>query len=135
MSNQMPGEAGVRAIAGLILALLIAGAVFLIWKNGKDSADFSNVKAGLATTEESAGISRTTADTVATDQAKVWADAQADEGIIHERINSLPRPVAGPADPDVLRVARKAHARALCAASGVQRAGCSDDPAGATVDR
>ena len=132
---RMPGEETIRLIAGGILLVLVVGGVFLIWKGGKDRADVSNVKAALTTTEESAGISRTTADTVATDQAKVWADAQADEGIINERIHSLPRAAVGPADPDVLRVARKAHARALCAASGVQRAGCSDDPAGATVDQ
>ena len=128
---RMPGEETIRLIAGGILLVLVVGGVFLIWKGGKDRADFSNVKAALSTTEESAGISRTTADTVATEQADTWAQAQADEGIIRGRIDAQPR-AAGPADPDILRVAREAHARAICAAGRVQRTSCGDDAAGTT---
>lgn len=128
---RMPGEETIRIIAGGILLVLVVGGVFLIWKGGKDRADFSNVKAALTTTEESAGISRTTADTVATEQADTWAQAQADEGIIRGRIDAQPR-AAGPADPDILRVAREAHARAICAAGRVQRTSCGDDAAGTT---
>lgn len=122
----MPGEATARVIGASLIGLLVLSTLALVWNTSKNRVDFGNVKAALATTEESAGISRTTADTVATDQAKAWADAQADEETIDERINSQPR-VSGPADPDILRVAREAHARALCAASRVQREGCGDD--------
>lgn len=115
--------------AGIVLVLgaSIAGAIY--WR-GKRAANFENVQAQLQTTEESAGISRQTADTVAIDQAETWQHAQADEGMIRGRIDAQPR-AAGPADPDILRVAREAHARSICAASRVQRADCSDDATGA----
>ena len=127
----MPGENALRAIGAGFIALLVIATLWLVWNASKNLVDFGNVKAALQTTEESAGISKATADTVAEDQAATWAHAQADEGFIRERI--IERPVAaGPADPDILRVAREAHARALCSAGRVHGAGCGDDPAGAT---
>lgn len=111
------------------VALLLAG-IGLVWWNGRHSADFANVKAEVKTQDASAAITRETADTVAQDQAEVAARAQADQENIRARIDANPR-AAGPADADILRVAREAHARALCAASRVQRARCGDDPAAA----
>jgi len=130
---QMPGEATARLIGIAFILLLVIGTGVLIWKAGKDKADFGNVKAAFETTEQSAGISRNTGDTVAAEQAETWAQAQADEGVIRGRIDAQPRAAgpAGPADPDILRVAREAHARALCAAGRVQRTQCGDDAAGA----
>ena len=117
-------------MAGGLMALIVAvlaGGIYLV---GRNDADFSNVKAQVRTTEASADISRQTAETVAADQAELWRHAQADEEFINARIRSTPTSAA-PADPDVLRVAREAHARALCSASRVQREKCSDDPTAA----
>ncbi|HSD16795.1 MAG TPA: hypothetical protein VLC71_05965 [Thermomonas sp.] len=133
MKLELPGEQAARLIGAALIAFLVIGTLWLVWNGGKNRVDFGNVKAALQTTEESAGISRGTADTVATEQASTWAQAQADEGVIRGRIDAQPR-AAGPADPDILRVAREAHARALCAASRVQRADCGDDPAGAAEE-
>ena len=115
-------------MAGGLMALIVAVLAGGIYLAGRNDADFSNVKAQARTTEASAEISRQTADTVAAEQAGLFELARADEDFINARIRSTPTSAA-PADPDVLRVAREAHARALCAASRVQREKCSDDPA------
>ena len=117
-------------MAGGLMALIVAvlaGGIYLV---GRNDADFSNVKAQARTTEASADISRQTADTVAAEQAELWGLARANEDSINARIRSTPAPAA-PADPDILRIAREAHARALCSASRVQREKCSDDPTAA----
>lgn len=108
----------------VVVVALVAGGIY--WR-GKNDADFSNVKAQVRTTEQSAEISRETADTVAADQTELWRQAQADEDYIDARIRTLPAGEFAPADPDILRIAREAHARALCAAGRVQRESSSDD--------
>lgn len=125
-----PGEQYARLIGGVLIVLAILTIAGFIYWRGKHSANFANVSAQLKTTEESAGISRETADTVGADQAESFAHYQQDQGAIRARIDAQPR-AAGPADPDILRIAREAHARAVCAAGRVQRAQCSDDPTGA----
>ena len=116
------------ALAALLAVLLLALIAGGLYARGKRAEQFKNVQAQLETTEASAGISRETAEIMAGDQAEVWQHMQADEARINERIQANPR-VDGPADPDILRVARDAHARAVCAASRVQREKCSTDPA------
>ena len=133
MKLELPGESTLRLIAGGVLLALVGVAAFLIWRAGRNGAEFKNVQAQVRTTEASNTITRETADTVAQDQAETQKQARADEGVIRERIDAQPR-AAGPADADILRVARAAHARALCAAGRVQRACSSDDPAGAAGD-
>ena len=130
---KLPGEDAVRAFAAVLLVVIAIGVVTWVYRNGRNQADFGNVQAQLATTEESAGISRATADTVAGEQADTWAHAQADEGYIRERIIAQPR-TTGPADPDILRIAWEAHARALCSAGRVHGTQCGNDATGAPGD-
>ena len=137
MNLELPAERTARqtanAIGWAVVTILVITFVAAIYWRGRKDVSFDNVQAQLRTTEESAGISLATADTVATEQAGTWAHAQADEGDIRARIDAQPR-AAGPADPDILRVAREAHARALCAAGRVQRTDCGDDAARAPDD-
>ena len=137
MNLELPAERTARqtakAIGWAVVTILVITFVAAIYWRGRKDVSFDNVQAQLRTTEESAGISLATADTVATEQAGTWAHAQADEGEIRARIDAQPR-AAGPADPDILRVAREAHARALCAAGRVQRTDCGDDTARAPDD-
>ena len=137
MNLELPAERTARqtahAIGWAVVIILVITFVAAIYWRGRKDVSFDNVQAQLRTTEESAGISLATADTVATEQAGTWAHARADEGDIRARIDAQPR-AAGPADPDILRVAREAHARADCAARRVQRAECGHDPAGAAID-
>lgn len=113
------------AVVAMLVVLTAAG---LYWR-GRNDANLSNVKAQARTAEQSAEISRETAETVASDQAELWRQAQADEDYIHERIRTLPAGKPAPADPDILRIAREAHARSLCAASRLSGEGSRNDPA------
>lgn len=124
----VPGEQFARLLGVLLVVLFLISVVALIWFAGKRSEKQASTEDQLQVTEQSAGITRHTADTVAAEQAGTWKAAQADEGAIRARIDAQPR-AAGPADPDVLRIARAAHARAECSARRLQREGCGDDAA------
>lgn len=126
-----PGEWQARLIGAGLLVLLIVAMIGAAYWRGERRANFRNVVGTVKTQEQAGEIGRQTADTVAQEQAALERQSQQDEVGIRERIHAQPR-AAGPADADVLRIARAAHGRAVCAAGRVQRAECSDAAASGT---
>lgn len=120
----------------LAYALIVLALIGVGWKCASDRADFSQVKAEVRSykkaateTKRSVEISKDTAARVDKESEDTRQRTARAVETIDAHITRDPV-VAGPADPDLMRIAREAHSRAARAHCRVQRAGnCADTTA------
>lgn len=124
-------------VKGCILFAVVIGLVLIGYNCSRKSSTTavlkSEVKAQAQATKktaESVKISTDTQKRVETESEGTRQRTQRAVEAVDARIEAEPAS-PGPADPELMRIAREAHSRALCAHSRVQRAGDCANPSAA----
>ncbi|KAF1706275.1 hypothetical protein [Pseudoxanthomonas sacheonensis] len=124
-----------QLVAAVVVFLLAVVLVFSGARCSRRAADFRDVKAVVKAqnraaeqTTRSVQISKDTQERVEKESADTRQRTARAVEKIDARIQAEPA-APGPADPDVLHIAREAHQRALSAHCRVQRAGDCPDAA------